>query len=367
MSLRALIAALLTCLLPSACTRPEPVQIGFIGGLTGINSDNGQAGLNGVTLAIEQCNSEGGVQGRKVELLWRDHGQDPAAAAQGARELGMVPVEALIGPYTSAMAAATLPVTKAAGVFQISPTITSMDFHGKDDNLFRINRTTRDNGRDYAAMLARRGQHHVAVAYDTRNRSFSESWLKEFRAQVQAGGHRLAAEVPFASSDKAQYEAVVRRMLAHRPDGLLFIAGAVDTANLALQARRQAPTLRLSAAEWAATEQLIELGGRVVEGLLIAQNFDRDEASDRFRHFSDAYFKRFQRKADYSAVSSYDAATVVLGALRRRQKGQSMKEAVLAAGPFQGLQQTIVFDPNGDTERKVYFTEVRNGRYTKID
>lgn len=362
----ALIAVLLTCLLQAGCGRPEPVQIGFIGGLTGINSDNGQAGLSGVTLAIEQCNSNGGVQGRRVELLWRDHGQDPAAAAQGARELGLAKVDAVIGPYTSAMTAVTLPITAAAGVFQISPTITSMDFHGKDDHLFRINRTTRDNGRDYAAVLARRGQHHIAVAYDTRNRSFAESWLTEFRAQVQAGGDVLAAEVPFASSDKEQYEAVMRRLLAQRPDGLLFIAGAVDTANLALQARRQAPTLPLSAAEWAATEQLIELGGRVVEGLLIAQNFDRDDSSERFRNFSDAYFKRFQRKADYSAVSSYDAATVVLTALKQRKKGQTMKDAVLAAGPYQGLQQPIVFDRNGDTERTVYFTEVRNGRYTKI-
>jgi len=31
------------------------------------------------------------------------------------------------------------------------------------------------------------------------------------------------------------------------------------------------------------------------------------------------------------------------------------------------LQQTIAFDANGDTQRKVFFTEIRDGRYVKID
>lgn len=48
--------------------------------------------------------------------------------------------------------------------------------------------------------------------------------------------------------------------------------------------------------------------------------------------------------AGYSAVASQDAATVVLTA----------------------LQQTIVFDRHGDTERQVYVSEIRGGRYVKL-
>ena len=67
-----------------ACSPPPPVQIGFIGGLTDRNSDNGQSGLNGVTLAIEQFNRDGGLlarfffltdpDGYKIEVLQR-HGR----------------------------------------------------------------------------------------------------------------------------------------------------------------------------------------------------------------------------------------------------------------------------------------------------
>ena len=51
----------------------------------------------------------------------------------------------------------------------------------------------------------------------------------------------------------------------------------------------------------------------MVEGLLIAQNYDRDDDSRRFRDFpARPYFQRFQRNPGYSSVSAYDAATVVL-------------------------------------------------------
>jgi branched-chain amino acid transport system substrate-binding protein len=353
-------------LLLGACSPPPPIKIGFIGGLTDRNSDNGQSGLNGVILAVEQFNRAGGVDGRLVELLPKDDAQDKAVAAKSSEELVAAQVEAVVGPFTSSMAQVIVPITGAAGIFQVSPTITSMDFYGKDDNLFRINRTTRDNARDYAQVMVGKGQKRVAVAYDTRNKNFTESWLTEFRTAANALGAELAAEVPYASGTDTDFDAVVRNMLVVKPDSLFFISGALDVARFAQQSRKLAPTLPIGAAEWASTEQLIELGGPVVEGLLIVQNYDRDDTSERFKAFSEAYFKRFQRNPGYSSVSAYDAATVVLQALKNRQKGETVKAAALRSGPYPGLQQEMVFDANGDTQRKVFFTEIRDGRYQKI-
>ena len=350
----------------AGCGPQPPLQIGFIGGLTDRNSDNGQAGLNGVILAVEQFNRNGGVDGRRVELIAKDDAQSKTVAAQSSQELVAAKVEGVIGPFTSGMAQVIVPITGAAGIFQVSPTITSMDFYGKDDNLFRINRTTRDNARDYARVMAARGQTHIAVAYDTRNLNFTKSWLDEFRAAVQAQGQQLAAEVPYESSENADFASVMQKMLANKPDGLFFISGALDVARLAQQARKQAPQLPMGASEWASTEQLLELGGAVVEGLLIAQNYNHEDHSARFRDFTDAYIKRFQRNPGYSSVSAYDATTVLLTALQQRREGESLKAAALRSGPYAGLQQTITFDANGDTERRVFFAEVRGGDYVLL-
>jgi branched-chain amino acid transport system substrate-binding protein len=354
------------CLTMAGCEPQKNIQVGFIGGLSDRNSDNGQSGLNGVVLAIEQFNRAGGLDGRLVELISKDDAQNKQTAAISANELVAAKVEAVIGPFTSGMAEVIVPITGAANIFQISPTITSMAFYGKDDNLFRINRTTRDNAQDYAKVMLGLGQKHTAVAYDTRNLNFTESWLKEFRAAVAAQGGALAAEVPYESSPDADFGKVVQQMLLSNPDSLFFISGALDVARLAQQARKQAPSLPIGASEWASTEQLLELGGEVVQGLLIVQNFNNQDESPRFKEFSEAYFKRFQRNPGYSSVSAYDAATVVLTGLQKRSKGETLKSAVLKSGPYQGLQQTIAFDANGDTRRQVFFTEIRGGRYVPL-
>lgn len=356
----------LLSLVLSACSPEPPLRLGFIGGLTDRNADNGQAGLNAVQLAVEEFNRAGGVDGRLVELVAKDDAQDPAVAERNTRQLVASNVVAVIGPFTSAMAKVIVPITGQAGVFQVSPTITSMDFYGVNDNLFRINRTTRDNANDYAKTLHARGVRRVAVAYDTRNRNFTESWLREFDRAMRGLGTPLAVAVPYESSASTPFSGVVGKMLQAQPDALFFIAGGLDVAKLAQQARRQAPSLPIGASEWAATEQLVELGGEVVEGLLIVQNFDRDDTSERYRSFSDAYYRRFQRTPGYSSVAAYDAATVVLAALKARRQGETLQQAALRSGPYQGLQQQIVFDANGDTDRKVYFTEITGGRYVKL-
>lgn len=350
----------------TGCGAQDPIKIGFIGGLSDRNADNGQSGLNGVILAIEQANRAGGINGRLIELVYRDDAQNRETAAKSAEELVAAKVEAVIGPFTSSMAEVIVPITGNANIFQVSPTITSMAFYGKDDNLFRINRTTRENARDYAKVMTGRGHRNIAVAYDTRNRNFTESWLAEFRSAIGTEGLTLASEIPYESSTDTDFSDVLKQMLYNKPDSLFFISGALDVARLAQQARTLAPSLPIGASEWAATEQLVELGGQIVNGLLIVQNYDRDDQTSRYREFSEAYLKRFQHAPGYSSVSAHDAATVVLTALKKKNSDESLKTATLKSGPYQGLQQEIVFDANGDTQRKVFFTEIQDGKYVKV-
>jgi len=281
---------MLLLLLMVGCDRTlAPVRIGFIGGLSGRNSDNGQAGYNGVLLAVEQLNRDGGFDGQLVELIFRDDAQGKETAVQSANELVAEKVSAVIGPFTSSMAAVVVPVFSKAGILTISPTITSMDFYGHDDDLIRINRTTRDNARDYGQVLFDRGQKRIAVALDIGNRVFTQSWLKEFRASMNELGGKVVAEVEYESHSGTDFGPVVQSMLDKQPDGLLFISGALDVARLAQNARRLAPQLPISASEWAGTEQLLDLGGTVVEGLFIVQNYNPADMGRRYVAFREAY------------------------------------------------------------------------------
>ncbi len=349
-----------------ACGEPGSVRLGFIGGLSNQNLDNGLSGLNGVKLAVEQANRAGGIHGRPIELVVRDDTQNSAIAKAAARQLLNERVEAVIGPFTSSMAANIVPVMAENQTLVISPTITSMEFNGKDDNLIRINRTTRDNAHDYAALLAQRGNPKIAIAYDLRNRNFTESWLAEFQGASKKFGNRILTEVGYTSDDEVDFASVAKQLLASKPEALLFISGALDVARLAREVRVRSRDTLLVAVEWAATDSLIELGGDVVDGLVIALNYDQDDQSPHYKAFSDAHFLRYQKRPSYSTVSAYDAATVVIEALKKQSPRQTLKDALLTGGPYQGLQQQISFDQYGDTNRKVYFSEIRSGKYQKI-
>jgi branched-chain amino acid transport system substrate-binding protein len=351
-------------LILAACGPTEPVRLGFLAGLSGRSSDLGEAARNGVMLAIEQRNLAGGIDGREIELIIRDDGANPETAAQATAELVASGVAAIIGPITSSMAEAVLPVVNKAKVVMVSPTVTAMQLVGQDDYLFRINATTRDYARMYADFHYRRtGLRRVAIAMDERNRAFSHSWLDEFQPAFNALGGEVTTVIPFKSGANVAFSAIMEQLLESRPDGLLFIAGTVDVVRLAQQAKLQSSGLPLVAVEWAASEQLHELGGAAVDGLHVVESYNRDDGSPRFAAFVTAYRKRFQQDPGYTSVAAHDAATVILDALARRSQDQSLKDALVALGPFDGLQQPIRFDRYGDTARKGYFLTMHEGRF----
>mgnify|MGYP000893303060 CR=1 FL=1 len=351
-------------LLLAACERQQPVRIGFLAELTGRTADLAEAARNGVTLAVDQFREADTRQGRGIELLVRDSGPDAASARQAAEELIQARVDVIIGGTTSGMVSDVLPVVERAKVLLISPTASAIEFHGKDDMLFRINTTTRDNGHHYAAHYFQKGIRRLSIAVNENNRAFSESWLKEFRAAYEALGGAILATTLFDSGSTRHAE-VIAALLQPRPDGLLFIGNAVDCARLAQQTHKLDPQIPLIAVEWAGTEQLIELGGRAVEGLMIVQNYNQDDSTDGYQQFQEAYRKRFGKGPVFGSVLAYDAAAVTLAALARRPPDMTAKEALIKFGPYEGLQQSIQFDANGDSNRSAYFMVIRNGRFVR--
>jgi branched-chain amino acid transport system substrate-binding protein len=60
----------------------EPIRIGGIFDLSGPTSDVGVAYANGIKDRVEQLNAEGGVEGRKIELISDDYAYEVPQAVQ---------------------------------------------------------------------------------------------------------------------------------------------------------------------------------------------------------------------------------------------------------------------------------------------
>lgn len=352
-----------------ACTDKAPVRIGFVGGTSGRVADLGVSGRDAAQLVVEQCNADGGINGRPVQLLIEDDRQDPETARSAVAKLIEQGVAAIVGPMTSDMAVAVAPLVNQAGVLMVSPTATTQALSRIDDQFFRITSTTED----FAAKSAR---HHLAsgkirrfaAVYDLGNRTFCENWLAVFREVFAAGGGQIVTAIGFSTNAERTFLDMARDLLAPRPDGVLIIANSMDSAMLCQQVRKIDSDIPISLADWGATERLLEMGGAAVEGVTVVQTFDRDSPSPRYQAFRRTYLQRYGREPGFPGVHAHDATQVVLTALRLRQKDRSLKQVLLANRQFQGLQSDFSFNDFGDVQRSLAsISIVRNRQFVVVE
>jgi branched-chain amino acid transport system substrate-binding protein len=344
-----------------------PVAVGFLGGLTGSAADLGVGGRDGALLAVEQANARGGVGGRLVSLRVFDDGQQPERLASIWPSIESAGLVAMVGPMTSSVAAQWLPLANQAQLLTVSPTVTSSRFSGMDDHFFRVISSTRE----YASLSAR---HHLAVGQwrryalvlDASNQAYTFSWAEHFEAAVRAHGGEVVGTVTFLRDADTALGDVLDPVLAASPEALVVVANATDTAHLAQLLRQSGATLPLLGAEWAATPQLLLAGGRAVEGMLLAQYMDRESQAPRYLAFEGEFRRRYGRAPGFGEVAAYDAMQVVLAGLDQQRPGEPLKHTLLRLRRFQGVQQDIVFDGYGDSQRALAMTRVSNGRFVVV-
>lgn len=351
----------------TACQKNEPVRIGFMGGLSGRVADLGVAGRNGVQLALEQRNAAGGINGRMVELVVKDDEQNPETAKRVVGELIGQGTELIIGPMTSSMAMAVMPQLNASTSILLSPTVTTVDLLGKDDNFLRVIASTNDYASHNARYLYEKlGSRTVAVIYDIGNRSYSESWLNDFRGTLLSLGGKIVLTRTFSSGQDTVFQPLVRELLLSQADTVLIISNAVDSALICQQVRKLDPHKRIAMSEWASTERFTELAGTASEGVLVAQFLDRNDTTPRYRDFLAAYRARFKQEPGFAGLAGYDAAQVAFEAYAARKRGESLKKVIIGIGTFQGVQQPLALDRFGDADRKTFTTVILNGQYVTV-
>ena len=349
-----------------SCGDKEPIRLGYLGGTSGRVADLGISGRNGAQLAIELANQRGGIDGRQIELIVRDDEQNPELAKQRFKELVSAGVSAVIGPMTSSMAVAILPLANEQKMLVVSPTATANELGGKDDQFFRVI----DSTNSYASAAAQYqfgqlGQRKVALVFDQRNKAYSESWAGDFRNGFEKLGGKVILYRPFESGDDAGLGALAEETLRAQPDAVVMVANSVDAALLAQHLRRRSPGIRLATSEWAATERFIELAGSAAEGVVLAQFFDRSSTTPGFVAFREKYQERFGEAPGFGSVTAFDAANVLIESLSRHPR-LSAKEAVMAIRRFSGLQTPFELDAAGDARRHVFVTVVRDGRFVVV-
>jgi len=352
----------------SACGQPEPLRVGFVSGLTGRHYDLGISSRNGVQLAAAEINASGGIGGRPLEILVRDDEQKTDAARAAVEDLIRVGVVAIIGHATSSMVEATIPIVDREHVLMVSPTVGAGAFRGQDDWFVSLYPSTAETASLLAGWVNRGGARpRVAILYDLSNRAYTQSWHDQFGAEHERYGGTLAASIPFDSGEVASWSGLASRALAARPDAVLLVANALDSAALAQQLRKVRPGLQLLGTEWGFTHDVLAQGGKAVEGAIVMEKVNVNDAAPRYRRFQIAYEARFNRPVDFAAVFAYEATQLLAEALRRDPTRPGVRAAVLGMKRFPGLQADFTLDRFGDVHRSNFVMTVRDGRMALLE
>ena len=100
----------------------------------------------------------------------------------------------------------------------------------------------------------------------------------------------------------------------------------------------------------------------------MVQTFDRNSTAPLYQEFRQNYLERFNREPGFPGVYAFDAASVLIEALKKRKGGQSLKEAILSLRKFEGLQSPFSFNDFGDVSRPhVSISIVRDGQFVVVE
>ncbi len=350
----------------TGCAPRTPVKVGFIGGTSGRYSDLGVGGRRGVELAVEDLNRAGGVDGRPLELAARDDEQSDAVAVQRLQALIDEGVAFVVGPMTSSVAKALVPIANQRRVPLIAPSAGTHELSGLADHLFRVVPDTRVSARRQAEGLLARGHRRLVTVADMKNRAFSRAWADVVAQVFTAGGGQRVGTVEFEAVPGLAFTEVARQAVAPGGDVVMIAASATDSSVLAQQVRRLDAQVAFALSAWAGTEQLPMQAGKALEGAQVPQFHDRDSKAAPYVDFVQRFTARYGEAPGYQATNAYDCTTLGARALQQAGGGE-LVAALRAISRHPGLQREIILDANGDCASPVFLTELRGGRYVMVD
>lgn len=359
-------AVILACVLLAASCAPKTVAIGFVGDLTGKQSELGVSGRDGALLAVEQANA-GHQFGRvRFRLVIEDDRNRPDGFRAACDAFVVARIPAAIGPFTSEIAR----LASADGrILFVSPTASASGLAGRDDMLIQL-MTSSSIGAAGLGRMAADSFHArtAAVLYDSDNSLYVKDFIASFRSAYEAAGGTVVAQESYSSSDKSvRFRPILEKLLASRPAALLVVATGFDTALVIRRAKQMQGDILPLTAGWAATTDFLRYGGSAMDGTIFEQQFDPDSRAPAYLAFLAAYKARFGITPSFSSMYSYDAARILMAAMSSGPESPaSIKARILAAPLVHGLQADYRLDAYGDVQRKDSLFVVRGEGYSPL-
>ena len=333
-NLLALAAALaLVHAVPAFAQTKEPIRIGAVLSTTGPAGYLGDPQLKTLQTYLARINQEGGVLGRKLELVHYDDASEAGKANGFAKRLiDDDKVDLLIAGTTTGATMAMAPLVEKAGIPLISLSGAVVVVEPVKKWIFKTPHTDRMAAEKVFEDMKKRGFTKVGLLSETSG--FGQSGAKETRAVAQKYGITLVADETYGPKD-TDVTAQLTKIRGASGIQALFVFGlgqgpAVVTKNAA----QLGMALPLYQSHGVASNEYIKLAGKSAEGvrlpspaLLVANALPtNDPQKPLVVSYTTTYWKQY--KDEPSTFGGYALDALMLGMAAIKTAGSTNKEAV---------------------------------------
>lgn len=327
----------------------DTIKIGVSVVRTGGSAEGGENIYQGVQIATDMINEQGGINGRKVELVVRDNEGDPSKGVNIIREFGQKEgVIAGIGGYLSTVMLAETPIIKEEEFPFI--VATSNVPESVEDGLpwtfgVRMNANTTA---EYALDFIERNfnTNKIAVLYE--DGGYGQGAAEAMTQALEAKGLEPVALEHFNLDDQDMTAQVTRARDAGAEAVYLFGIGASNGYVLS-DMNRIGWDVPVIGEMGMIQTSVPEIAGEAAEGSYVIQtaNYHDEQEREMAKEFLDRAIEKFGDVPTMAAPSAqgFDGAMLLFTAIEKIeltgdivQDRSALKEALeVEAGPYEGV------------------------------
>ena len=356
--------------LSGQATAADPIKIGFTGPLSGSLSLLGQGVRDGLETYIQLINAQGGVNGRKIELIAEDDAYDPTRTIAAAKKLAeQDKVVALVSPTGTPNVAAILTYTGEQKLPIIAPYAFS---HTLTTPTKPYAFTTLPEVRVQANVLAdylvkKLNRKKIAVIY--QNDDFGQDAVTGFEDRLKALNIPLT-KLPFERGS-TNFSGVVIQAKQSGADDVVFFGIPRDAALIMKEANKMGWKPNFSGHNALGDPQTFTLAGKaLVEGALaVAVMEPLDSKKPQVAEFM-ADQKKYLPKTTPTTYSmhGYNAGKVFVEALKKVQGEPTGPKIAAAVESIKGLNTGLMGVINFSSDQhagsqSVAFMKANDGKW----
>jgi branched-chain amino acid transport system substrate-binding protein len=220
------------------------------------------------------------------------------------------------------------------------------------------------------AKFAKNSLHLKKVALLTSVSSpYSVGLAKYFKETFAAIGGEIAIEQKYSEGDK-DFKAQLTAIKAAGVEGIFVPGYYTEAALISKQARELALVGPLFGGDGWEAPQLVEIGGKAMEGTFYSTHYSPENSSPAVQSFVAKFRARFAGETpDAMAALGYDSAMVLADAIKRAgtTEHSKLRAAIAATKNYDGVTGRTTIDSNRNATKSAVVITVKDGQFKFVE